>query len=315
MFRIGLFVFCLSVMSCGNDNTTERDDGVGIKQFSESFKEVTLPYEISDTALLKFKDTTHSLDNRFEEYLPDSIKKFFVKEKAVVRYVPIARVDSDEEQYFVVKATSEKNAVALLYVFDKAGNFGAAFPFLVPDSDPTTIQVSGIDKVKSISRGITKQVSAEEIREGKDVYAYSRATKSFSLIMTDVLDDDKLELINPIDTLPKTHPLAGDYVQGKKSVVSLRDGRKANELQFFIHFEKANGDCTGELKGTALFTSSKTAVYREGGDPCVLEIHFSPSAVSLKEVEGCGAHRGLDCAFDGKFTRKKTASSSTQTKK
>ena len=89
-------------------------------------------------------------------------------------------------------------------------------------------------------------------------------------------------------------------------MVSLRDGRNNNELQFFIHVEKEE-DCSGELKGTALFTSSKMAVYREGGDPCVMELHFSPSAVTLKEVEGCGAHRGLKCVFDGKFTRKKTA--------
>lgn len=316
MFRIWLFILCAVVSSCGDGGTKENDGGFGLAQFSEMFKKTALPFEISDTALLNNKDTTAVRNPVFDAFLPDSIKHLVFGKTGAVKYVPLVKaVMDDEETYFVLKAISGKKLAALIYVFDKEGSFGAAFPLLVPDSDPATVQVSSIDKAKTISRAITKQVSAEEIREGKDVYAYSASAKTFSLIMTDVLDDDKLELINPIDTLPKTNALAGDYRQGKKSLVSLRDGRNVNEIQFFIHFENEKSDCKGELKGTALFTSSKMAVYRQGGDPCVLELHFSSSAVTLREVEGCGSHRGLECSFNGKFTRRKATAAEAPTKK
>ncbi|MDP9230442.1 MAG: hypothetical protein M3O67_07205, partial [Bacteroidota bacterium] len=60
-----------------------------------------------------------------------------------------------------------------------------------------------------------------------------------------------------------------------------------------------------ELKGEAQFASANTAVYHQGGDPCVLKFTFTSTAVSIKEVEGCGARRGLNCSFNGSFPRKK----------
>jgi hypothetical protein len=45
-------------------------------------------------------------------------------------------------------------------------------------------------------------------------------------------------------------------------------------------------------------------VYRQGGDPCVLQFAFTPAAVALREEEGCGSARGLKCLFDGSYPRK-----------
>jgi hypothetical protein len=131
--------------------------------------------------------------------------------------------------------------------------------------------------------------------------------------MTDVLDDKAQEVINPIDTFARTHQFAGDYIKDKRNMVSIRNGRSENEINFFIHFERMEGECNGELKGTALLTSSKTAVYRQGGDPCVLEFHFTNSSVSLKEVEGCGSHRGVKCVIEGSFPKKKTPKTTNST--
>ncbi len=63
-----------------------------------------------------------------------------------------------------------------------------------------------------------------------------------------------------------------------------------------------------ELKGEALFKATNVAEYREGGDPCVLRFIFTSSSVTLKEVEGCGSHRGLRCSFDGSLQEKKNQS-------
>ncbi len=192
---------------------------------------------------------------------------------------------------------------ALLIAFDK-DSFGAAMPFLIPDDDPKTTQASIIDKSFSIIRSVSHKTADDVTTEGKDVYVYNPDAKSFTLIMTDVLDEGAVELINPIDTFSRTNKWAGDYITSKKNMVSVRDGRTANEINFFVHFEKDNGDCKGELKGTAFFASSKVAVYRQGGDPCVMEFHFSNYSVIVKEMEGCGLHRDLKCSFNGTFTKK-----------
>jgi hypothetical protein len=121
------------------------------------------------------------------------------------------------------------------------------------------------------------------------------------------------EVINPIDTLPRKNKFSGDYVKDKRNFVSIRDGRSSKELLLFIHIEK--GDCTGEIKGSLILTSSSTAVYRQSGDPCQLSLQFGSNSVSIKEDGGCGAHRGLDCSFDGTFKRKKEAKSKTTKKR
>lgn len=204
----------------------------------------------------------------------------------------------------VIKASAAGRQAALLLAHDKEGRFAAAFPFLVPDSDPTTAQTSVVDKALTISRNVVKKQNDDVSLEGKEAFIFSADAKQFMLIQTEALDNSKMELINPIDTLKKTSKFAGDYVKGKRNIVSIRDGRTANQLTAFVHLENSEG-CSGEVKGDLLITSATTAIFRQGGDPCVLQFQFSGNTVSLKEEQGCGNHRGLDCAFEGAYTKKK----------
>jgi hypothetical protein len=52
-------------------------------------------------------------------------------------------------------------------------------------------------------------------------------------------------VINPIDTLQKKNKFSADYVKDKMNIVSIRDDSKAGRINFFIHFDRNNGDCTG----------------------------------------------------------------------
>jgi len=99
--------------------------------------------------------------------------------------------------------------------------------------------------------------------------------------------------------------LSADYTRGKMNLVSIRDGRKNDRITFFIHFETTDGSCNGELKGEAILRGPNIAEYRANGESCVLRFLFSSASVNLKEIEGCGAYRGLRCLFDGNFARKK----------
>ncbi|ANE50229.1 hypothetical protein SY85_06655 [Flavisolibacter tropicus] len=312
MVRYGIFLLLLAIAACNNNKKTttkeeESDTAFNYETFTGWFKGASLPYQLTDSGLLNNEDTTTIRSEVFAHYISDSVKtKLFGKTTAKVKYVPLVYFkQANNEQYYVVKAVSGGKKTAMLAVFDKDAQFLNAFPFLVPDADPKTSQVSSIDKYFSINRAISRKMPNDVIVEGKDVYAFDGATKSFALVMTDVLEDNNQELINPIDTLSKKTPFAGDYIKDKRNIVSIRDGHNEKEIQFFVHFERMNGECNGELKGTALMTSSKTAVYNQGGDPCRLEFHFTSNSVRLKEAEGCGQYRGVKCIIEGSFPKKR----------
>jgi hypothetical protein len=305
MYRTGLALFLLILFACNsnNNNGSGEDGRFDYENFAAKFKTPALPYHLSDAQLLANKDTAAIAGAAFQAFMPDSVMNRFFGKAAKVKYIPLAKaVTKDAESYFVMKAVSGAKRMAIVLVFNKERSNTAVFPFLVPDTDPATTQTNTIDKSFSITRALSRKMKNDVTADGKEVYIYNEALNTFTLIMTDVLDNSSLAVINPIDTFPKKSKFAGDYLNGNRNIVSVRDSKNPSEINFFIHFEKP--DCTGELKGTALFTSAATAVYRQGGDPCVLELIFAGRTVTLREVEGCGSHRDVKCVFDGKFTRK-----------
>lgn len=301
LFSLGLFF----LVACNSKKTSNEQKAYTYTEFAESFRKTTLPFIITDTSFLKNSDTATIRDKDFIALLQVSAINEIFGKGVKVKFIPLWKIEgSAAEDYFIIKAQSSKKKAALLMIFDKDHQSKAGFIFLVPDDDPATIQTSLIDKSYSISKSTVKKNKDGVLSEGKDVYVYDRASKNFTLVMTDPLDERELEFINPIDTLSKKNKLAGDYIKDKRNIVSIRDGRKPNLLTVFIHIEKGT-DCTGEIKGDAIINSPTTAMYQQAGDPCVLRLNFNGSSVRLTELEGCGSRRGLDCKFDGSFTRKK----------
>ena len=311
MARLSIFLFTLIFLACSNKKSTGETEAVNYEQFDESFRSASLPFQLSDTFLIRNKDTAAVRGAAFSSLIPDSITSKIFGKGARVKIIPLYKIaTADGGHYYIVKTQTPRKKAAFLLIFNKEQEFNASFPFLVPDADDATLQVSSIDKAYSISRSVFLKRPNDVTAEGKDVYVYDKATSNFVLVMTDLLDEKSLELVNPIDTLSKKHKLAGDYSRDKKNIVSIRDGRKPNLLTLFVHIEKGS-DCIGEIKGDASIVSPGMAVYQQPGDPCVLQLHFSGSTVRLSEVEGCGSRRGLGCSFDGSFTRKKQAAAKT----
>jgi hypothetical protein len=137
-------------------------------------------------------------------------------------------------------------------------------------------------------------------------FAFNAASNSFTQVLNDSNEDTAKnnEVINPIDTLPSTNKFSGDYSTDKKNFISVRNGKNANSYAFFIHFEKNNGSCVGELKGTMSLTDPKNAMFTESGDPCVINFKFSGNTINIKEQGNCGNHRGITCPFDFTFKKK-----------
>lgn len=288
--------------SCNSGKTDET--GFSYEKFSELFPSEQTSYQLTDANLLSNKDTTSIRSAEFAAFISDSVKRKLFGKTGKVKYIALARVKAPKNtSYYIVKAISGTKRAALLLPFTN-DQFDAVFPFLIPDDDATTTQTSTIDKSNAIIKGISQKKSGGEVAEGREVYQYVPEAKQFTLLLTNPLNNTA-ELINPIDTLPKKHKFSGDYLKDKKNFVSVRDGRSSNELLLFIHIE--DGDCSGEIKATILLTSSTSGVYRQSGDPCELNFQFKGNSVVVTEGSGCGSRRGLDCSFNGTYTKKKEA--------
>jgi hypothetical protein len=318
MHRIGLVFFCCVVFGCGDDKKPlpEEEKKFNYENFSKQFLTSFLPYQLTDIGLSKTKDTASIRAQGFGQFIPDSVKNRIFPKGSKLKFFPIVKVSVPKaETYYLVKTVAGSKRAAFLVTFDEEGSYVATFPFLIPDTDESTTQNTTMDKSYTISRNIIRRKNNEVTAEGKDVYVFNKEARQFTLIMTDLLDEQNAELINPIDTFAKTRKFAGDYVKGKRNLVSIRNGRTPNQALAFIHLEDETGECSGELKGEILFTSSSSAIYRQGGDPCVLQFTFAGSSVTLKEEQGCGNHRGLDCPMEGTYTKKKEPKLKTSGKK
>ena len=304
-------VAALAVLAgCKNKKPSlSGEDPVEISDFIEFFPNKNLPYQVTDTTLLK-KDKDSLLINYkvFTQFVPDSLlSKVFGKGVKPKIYPMGKTITEDGETYLFAKTISGNKRTAFIFSFDKKDQYIDGMPLLQLDQYQSTQQTASMDKSYSINKMITRKNPDRSLSEGKDVYGLNKEGRKFMLIMTEALDDKITELINPIDTFSRKHKYAADYGTGKMNLVSIRDGRKSDRFHFFIHFEKNNGACTGELKGEAIIKSSAVAEFRETGGPCALRFSFTSSSVVVKELEGCGSHRGLRCSFDGSFPKKKVA--------
>ncbi len=290
------------------------DEPIEVSDFIDFFPEVKLPYEFKDADILKKDyDSLRISYKVFTQFVPDTIinKEFGRGERP--RFYPMAKIIvPGHETYLFAKAVNGNKIVAFIAGFNKDQQFIAAIPLMKPDELASTQQVSGIDKKLSVYKTVRRKNADGSVSEGKDVYILNNEGKNFMLILTDTPDKNLAEFINPIDNMPRKNKLSADYVAGKMNLVSVRDSRRPDRINFFIHFvrkdnygEGENDECTGELKGEAFMKSPVLAEFRKNGDPCVLQLRFTSSGVTIKEIEGCGSYRGLHCVFEGTFIRKK----------
>jgi hypothetical protein len=297
------------VAGCGKKKkpSLSGEEPVELSDFVDFFAPLNLPYAAGDTLLTrKEKDSFLISYKIFTQFVPDSVLTKMYGKNSKPKIYALGKTNvPGAETYLLVKTVGGDKRALLLLGLDKDQQFRAALTALRPDNNPATTQSMVLDKKYTITKTVLQKKPDGSAGEGKDVYVFNADAGNFMLIMTDPLNDKVTELINPIDTLPRKHKWSADYASGKMNLVSVRDGRKPDRISFFIHFEKNNGECTGELKGEAMIRTPTTAEYREDGDPCVLKFIFSGTAVTLKEQEGCGSRRGLNCAFDGSFARKK----------
>ena len=308
--RLLFFLLWITIISCNEKKpiTLAGDDPVPAADFIEFFPNLGTSYSTGDSILHnKQKDSLLIGYKVFTALVPDSVLTKTTGTKAKPKLYAIGKIQvPDAESYLLIKVESKAKNHLLLLSFDKKGNFLASLDALSSGVKSGLMQSFSIDRKYTITRSTQRKNADASLSEGKEVYVLNEAAKTFLLILTEALEDKITELINPIDTLGSKQKFTGDYVAGKMNLVSIRDGRRADRVTFFVHFEKREGACIGELKGEAFWRSATKAEYRQDGDPCVLTFTFTKSSVSLKE-HNCGSRRGPDCIFDGQFIKTKNS--------
>lgn len=302
------FIILGFLVFTGCNNAEQRGSVNFVREFINDFDERALPFNLEDTSLYKKDVDSLKLDPaQFYTYVPDSIfRPLFGKKQRPVIF-PIGRISVRSlETYVLFKAVSPQRKAAYVAVFNHLDSFVAAMPLINGDKMANTGFSASIDKRYTITKTKLKREPSGQIIYSKDAFIFNKED-SFTLILTESNDVAQIraEVVNPLDTFPATSALAGDYVQDKNNFVAVRDGAASNQIEIFIHFQKNNGTCKGELKGTATMISENHARYTQAGDPCVLELFFDNQHVTLKETKGCGAYRGVKCFFEGKYRKKK----------
>jgi len=275
--------------------------------FRAMFRALTLPVSFADSVLSRKSTDSPLAQSVLSQFIPDTlIQKHFGKTIKPRLYASGKLVVKNAEIYLFIKALSPSKKILYVACLDKDGKFQVGMPLLIREDDSEIRYAAAIDNKYAISVSRLRKDGDGRTFFVRTVYVYN-AEGVFTLIMreSNEVKPKSTQIYNPIDTFSHKHKFTGDYAQDKRNFISFRDGKNNLVVRFFVHFEKDNGNCKGELKGEARFVSSTVARYIANGDPCSLEFNFTEKTVRMKELEGCGNHRDIRCYFEGIYDKHK----------
>ena len=303
----------LALIGCAETKTDlSGNTPLKINDFNAAFKNIELPIRINDTNLASFTDTVEIGRKALEQFLPDSVVEAIapklVKNASIFT---VGKIEKETEYYLLLNNKDTKKQTVSVIAFSKKNVFlgyqiltqfdltqkGSQFygKTLLINKEPTfLIEENKLDP----EQGLTNE---------KKGWAYTE--QGFRLIYLDAnIKPEQKAILNPIDTLPTLNSLSGDYARDKKNFISLRDFGNANKYQFFLHFEKKEGTCVGELKGLLNFNKNQ-ATYSEKGDPCTILFTITGNVIKIKEDGNCGNHRNMTCYFNDSYDKKRKTKS------
>lgn len=275
------------------------------KDFFGIFKPISLPYSVSDTNIDKNADTLSIGIKAFLQFFPDSAFANVTGKNRKLIIHPIGKIEKEKEHYYLVLITQQKLKKLVVFVTDKKNKFLGVKELLHNDYNDEYAHSLSINKEPTFLVIKEKMGKDNQIQFSRVGWIYNDVGIFMVVINDSNEDPKKSEVINPLDTLPRKNKFSGDYVKDKKNYVSIRDGKDLNNYSFFIHFERNEGACIGELKGNLQMKKPNSGVFNENGDPCIIDFIFEGNEITLKEQGSCGNHRGIKCFFNDSFTKKK----------
>ncbi len=276
------------------------------KDFMAAFKVLSPPLTVSDTNVRRLADTVTIGYKALQQFFPDSALALVVGNDTKQTIHPVGQIEKSKETYLLVNFTDRKKITRMaVFVIDKKEKFLAVKEIFSTEKDNVYRHTVAINREPTFMLVREKAGKDNTLQFTRTGWVYNDAGL-FTVVVNDSNEDTRgLDVINPLDTLPRTQKYSGDYIRDKKNMISIRDNGKPGTYLFFIHFEKNDGSCIGELKGEMSMKGAASAQYTAKGDPCVIDFTFEGNRVTLKEQGTCGNHRGMRCFFDDTFVKKK----------
>ncbi|GAA0555443.1 hypothetical protein [Chitinophaga japonensis] len=308
MNRLLILLLAVGILAgCGSGkDRANGDNPLTFEDFEALFPEKELPYRLmADSLGQNPADTLVLKPAVLQQFLTDTMAAADFPEKATPRFFPLAHFEGEHLHYFVVEAVSKSRAAAYLCFTDKEGRYlnrvlVASKAAGSKDRLSFTLDSKYLVKISTEMRLGPSHTALKE-----DFYM-AQPDGQLTLIMTNSNGPAMPgQIFNPIDTLPGKHKFSADYTSGDLNIISIRDGPDPKTFLFFISFSRENGSCKGELSGTGHFTGSNRGEYKDKESSCGIAFQFSSRRVSIREIGGCGAYRGIKCLFEGSFTKKR----------
>lgn len=305
---------CLTALCCLMACSEKKTDFSGntplkINDFNKIFKTVELPITLSDTNVSKLRDTIQIGAKALGQFVPDSVVENIIpaKDQKAILY-PLLKIEKETEYYLMLNVHRPTKDEIAVVVFSKKNvylDYKVITSFLNEHKGSRHY-----GKSVSINKEPTFLVEENKM-DDENVLVYEKngwafTDNHFRLIYFDSnKKPESKTIINPIDTLASNYVFSGDYARDSKNFISLRDFTGvANKYQFFLHFEKKEGTCIGELKGLLSFNKNQ-ATFTEKGDPCIIHFTISGQIIKIKEDGNCGNHRNMTCYFNDSYDKKR----------
>lgn len=304
-----LAVGCLFLSACqGPKKPSGYTPGqpLSFSQLNLLFPQTGRPFTV-DRKMLEspVPDSVRIPSRIIHQFFPDSVFRNVILRGERTIYFPLGRAANPSFQILLLGVRTPRSSIGILTVFSPQGKFLHFIRLAGPLSPYSPDWISGtLGKKWVITLNEQWTLSSGRTASTQKVITIN-PDGSFTLILTNSAGPLALEEVyNPIGTLAARHRFSGDYISGNHSLVSIKDGLRPNSFRFFIQFYQEASDCSGELDGTANLGRDGVGIFKEKGGPCALEFHFGYHSVTLKEIGGCGAYRGIGCFFDGSFRLK-----------
>jgi len=299
----------LALIGCAETKTDlSGNTPLKINDFNAAFKKIELPIRINDTNLTSYTDTLEIGRKALEQFLPDSVVDDIVpKELKNASLFPVGKIEKETEYYLLLNHKDARSQTVSVITFSKKNIFLGYKILTQFDLIHKSSQFYG--KTLLINKEPTFLVEENkldlELGLSNEKKGWAYTDQGFRLIYIDAnVKPEQKAILNPIDTLPTLNTFSGDYARDKKNFISLRDFGNANKYQFFLHFEKKDGTCVGELKGLLNFNKNQ-ATFSEKGDPCTIQFTITGNVIKIKEDGNCGNHRNMTCYFNDSYDKKR----------
>lgn len=298
--------FIIALISCHNKKSNLKKDLYKAETFFDTFRALRFPYNAVDTSIGSRTDTTVIPLDVLKKYLPDTVNNKILADNSITAH-PVGRIDVTSNRYILLALQKNNKTSWYVLTFNTQNKFLAYMPLLNSQYDDDYRHSLSINQEPTFTLGKTKKDNKDNALYTNEGFAYDAATKQFMLVINDTNENlpesDKIYV--PIDTLAKTFPFSGNYQKDKHNILVLRDGSRSNEYLFFYHFDKTDDDpnAKGEIKGKLRMVSETSAIYQQGGDPCVIDFNFKDKKIHVKEEGNCANYRGSNVQFDDTFTR------------